>query len=401
MLHPAPVTSYIMNVTTPKKSTWKLVADGIYRNANQHLYWRPIVNRKRTWRRLTNGNLKFAKEELHELRKRPVDVPDAYTWVGQVIEHYRADGFPDKMKQLPSDIKAAQHEANCKNLVKHWGTIPIAKAGPAECDRYHTWRLKFIKRGCKGNQQVEKELSTLANAFRWAVRCELTPSNPLAERPSYQPPSEIVHCRDKAPTSAEELHAVAAVLFATPQSEVLAFQMLLEAYTGLRTCELLKWAPGQIYGTETTDDKNLYVYRGKKQAANNPYVFIHPGLEALLPVYRKWLAKRYPNATSGFPGHGVPIVGDRSLTHRLRLLFKTGKLPRLLSSHGMRAFFVLIRRSQGIADEQIAFELGHSSNGATIRSTYGGVPQSWRNGGGPHLDWLPTGEPAWAMLDLT
>ena len=39
----------------------------------------------------------------------------------------------------------------------------------------------------------------------------------------------------------KELHACAALLFAHPHSVVLAFQMLFEAYTGLRTCEVLKW----------------------------------------------------------------------------------------------------------------------------------------------------------------
>jgi hypothetical protein len=75
-------------------------------------------------------------------------------------------------------------------------------------------------------------------------------------------------------------------------------------------------------------------------------------------------------------------------------------LRRRLKSHGMRALYVLIRRSQGAKDEIIADEIGHSSNGACIKSTYGGVPDSWRNGGGPNMKWLPTSFPvAWAELE--
>lgn len=74
------------------------------------------------------------------------------------------------------------------------------------------------------------------------------------------------------------------------------------------------------------------------------------------------------------------------------------KLTKKLTSHGMRAFYVLIRRSQGASDEQIAFEIGHSSNGACIKNTYGSAPESWKNGGGPNLSWLPE-VPAWAELE--
>lgn len=51
----------------------------------------------------------------------------------------------------------------------------------------------------------------------------------------------------------------------------------------------------------------------------------------------------------------------------------------------MRAWYVLVRRSQGASDAQIAHELGHTSGGACITGTYGGVPDEWRRGEGPHM----------------
>ena len=65
----------------------------------------------------------------------------------------------------------------------------------------------------------------------------------------------------------------------------------------------------------------------------------------------------------------------------------------------MRAFYVLIRRSWGIDDGQIAVELGQRSGAGLIATTYGDVPPNWRNGGGPKLKWLPKGETAWAELE--
>ena len=73
-------------------------------------------------------------------------------------------------------------------------------------------------------------------------------------------------------------------------------------------------------------------------------------------------------------------------------------IGRKVTSHGMRAFYVLVRRSWGIQDGVIAVELGIGSGPELIARTYGAVPANWRNGGGPRLSWLPTGEPAWAKL---
>jgi hypothetical protein len=63
----------------------------------------------------------------------------------------------------------------------------------------------------------------------------------------------------------------------------------------------------------------------------------------------------------------------------------------------MRSFFVTVRRSQGIADGQIAAEIGDSSGAAIIASTYGSIPPNWQ--GGTVLTWLPENSPpAWGDL---
>jgi len=99
------------------------------------------------------------------------------------------------------------------------------------------------------------------------------------------------------------------------------------------------------------------------------------------------------------PSHCGGSVGKGALVHALRRLHRTGKLKRKLTSHGMRAFYVLVRRSQGATDEQIAWEIGHSSNGACVKTTYGGVPENWRSGGGPNLKWFPSAlKPAWEAI---
>jgi hypothetical protein len=126
-------------------------------------------------------------------------------------------------------------------------------------------------------------------------------------------------------------------------------------------------------------------------------VNVHEGLQALLEAHKEWKAENYSDSPHFFPSHCGGVVDKGALAHALRRI--TPKLKKKLTSHGMRAFYVLVRRSQGATDEQIAWELGHQSNGACIRSTYGGVPENWKNGGGPNLKWLPsTIKPAWQTI---
>ena len=176
--------------------------------------------------------------------------------------------------------------------------------------------------------------------------------------------------------------------------------MLGEAYSGLRTCEVLEWGD-DVFGTRAEDGKNLHVWRCKGQHDNNPYVACHAGREALLTALAAWLKVSFAETCTFFPSYCGGRVGLRALAHALLRLFKKGKLKLKLTSHGMRAFYVLIRRSQGASDEQIAPEIGHTSNGLCIKKTYGSAPDSWRNGGAPNLSWLPVDPKnyAWAELE--
>jgi hypothetical protein len=64
----------------------------------------------------------------------------------------------------------------------------------------------------------------------------------------------------------------------------------------------------------------------------------------------------------------------------------------------LRAYYVTVRRSQGVGDGQIADEIGDSSGAATVVQSYGGIPPNWRGAAG--LTWMPKGEPAWKALKM-
>ena len=224
--------------------TWICKGQGLYKHLpSGNLYWRTEVGGQRTFRVLEASNIKLAREEIEELKKAGTSRRNRKQArkMGQVIEFYRESGYPDKFKQKRPESTQAEEERHCVLLLEHWKNVLISDSGDAECDRYHTWRLKNMKTGCAGNCTVDRELNTLNNACRWAARSELITSNPIADRPTYQPSGTVKHCREFMPKTVEELHEAAGPFFLKPHSVVLGFQMLEEAYSGLRTIEVLHW----------------------------------------------------------------------------------------------------------------------------------------------------------------
>jgi integrase len=88
-----------------------------------------------------------------------------------------------------------------------------------------------------------------------------------------------------------------------------------------------------------------------------------------------------------------------ALTAALNRLWADHKIKKHMTSHGLRALYVWVRRSQGADDSQIAFEIGHSSP-LMIQRVYGSCPPHWRTGKAPNYSWRPTGKLAWSQLDL-
>jgi hypothetical protein len=304
------------------RNSYEQVETGIYKyNHNDgtvSYHERPGINGKRSYRSLGFGftrqtSLKNARVEYQRRRvevaagrnpyadqqPKPEAEEKAEITIGDVIRKYQSDDYPNKYRQDRTEKNRNDEERHCETLLKHWDQIPVSKAGPAECDRYHDWRLKNHKLG-KGSRATDRELNTLNNACRWGARTELITVNPVVDRPKYQPSTEVRHCREFMPRSADELHEAAALFFKHPNSVVLGFQMIEEAYTGLRTCEVLQWG-NDHYGTITGEF--VRVWRCKGQDGNNPYVKFHSGLKAVLEAHMAWKAVNYPNEETFFPSY--------------------------------------------------------------------------------------------------
>ncbi len=388
-----------------KTSIWKWVEARLWQNTESGVYYeRPVVNGRPTFRSLKTRNRKHATEEFFRRRSAVGAGEDPYaepkaTTVGEVIHRYRKDGYLDRDLQPRPPITLADEERHCNTLLQFWDTVAVEVVTDATCDKYRDWRKKRVQQGT-GDRAIDRELNTLNNAFRYCKRREVVAVNPLADRPRYQPSSKVRHCREFMPDDADELHRIAALLFENPHSHVLGFQMLFEAYTGLRTSEILKWGADK-FGTTTADGRFVHVWRCKGQHAVNPYVTNHEGLQGLLAAHAKWKAEYYPDSPWFFPGHdreANQAVHKSALAHTLRRLHTKKRIAKKRTSHGMRAFYVTVRRSHGITDAQIAHEIGHTSGGSTLGKVYGGVPPEWLSGGGPRMSWLPAGKPAWETI---
>lgn len=380
-----------------------LVADGIYRRKGGMLFERPWIDGKRTWRSLETKNLKLAKEELHRRKSGVTKRHESDVTCGEVIRAYKDDNCPDDQRQIRPEITLEKELRYCGNLLPFWDHIQVEDVTHATCDRYCDWRVAKIKKKQKrreGTRAVDLDLNTLSNAFRWAVRNELVDQNPVADRPLYHSSEKVRHCRETMPRNADDLHKlVGHIMDRRSNSIATGFQALVEALTGLRTCEALRLrtdAKENEPGWITPDKKNLCVRRVKKQHSVNPFCPITPALRAVLDAHAEWKDLHHPNSAWYFPSpdDDSKPLGSTTLARTL-LRIGTSVLGYKVTSHGMRAGYVLIRRSWGATDSQIAAELGHKTGGSTVEKVYGGVPENWVKGG-PKLSWEPTGAVAWA-----
>jgi integrase len=378
--------------------TFQSHGGGLYRHVPSGAWYeRPWVDGKRTWRKLKAAKQKEAREELaarrsNQARSKLGLAVNPYAGgqtVVTALDAYEAAGFPDRHRRTRIEKTRVNEARNVGNLRRILGSVDIASLGAQTCDRYADLRRgETADNGREGSRTVDTELQTLSNALNHARRVGLAASNPLQYgRPRYDRASEATHARDCAPASGNEIHLLAHELAQDPHGEVLAWQLLISALTGCRTTEILRLRidaaprqPGFIEGDW------LWIERAKSGV--NPYVVLHPDLRSCITAHHKWLARRQRGSPWWFPSprvKGVPVE-HTSLVHALRRVTAAVGVGHR-TGHGLRAFYVTVRRSQGISDGQIAAEIGDKSV-ALISTTYGQVPPGWR--GGPELSWRPT-----------
>ena len=330
----------------------------------------------------------------------PPKAPPSCPNLDVAFDIYEAENYPDKYLRARPELMLASEKRHCKTLRPFWGRVRADQVTDPKSDEFHDLRVAEIGNE-RGDREVELELNTLGNVIRHGKRRGVLPSTvPQPKFPVYCPAASVVHCRKFMPYDADELNRVAGFLYQKKKSAFLGFQADFEGRTGLRSIEAVKlrvdaapYEPGWI----SEEGTRLYVRRAKGQENERPFVLIDDFLRELLDAMKRYRELHYPHSPWYFPSYANAMkhVGKCSLTRALARLAKKG-LCRKLTSHGLRAFYVTVRRSHGIFDAQIAYEIGHTSGGRTIADVYGKAPASW-DGGAP-LSFMPKAAPAWNAL---
>lgn len=372
----------------------KNIGNGVYEKEG-HFYYRPVKpDGKRTWRALDAVTSKAALAEKARLDGRGLD---GKLTIGDAIQIYTTAGCPDKRRVERMGKYLSQELSRCDTLAKYWAAFQCSRLNNAELDNYADWRMKQAREnGWKhGGRAVDLDIVTLRHVTRWAVRKGQLSRDPFVEIEvsSYRNP-KTRHCREVAPRSGDELHDLAGQLMESPKSVTLGWMTLITAMVGFRVSEIAALrldATGEEPGSITNGI--LWVTR-KKKGANNFFV-IHPDLERALHYFFEWRRKqkRFKKSPWWFPGFVDPKsqIRECSLTHALQRTARLLELPPR-TAHGLRSFYVTVRRGEGASDAQIALDTGQTSGGREIVKTYGDATPL-------KVSWMPTkGKPAWAIL---
>lgn len=376
------------------------VGPNLYRRGSVYVY-----RSGSRWISLETSNLAKAREMIREIKARkilekqgysPDPAPSGFRQILDILEFYRAAGCPRRDESPREGRQLAMETARLEVIGGIIGGKSLKGFCPEDCREYAAKRLGGA---AKGHRAVDLELAALSCAFRWAAKHSKKTGvqvNPIEHnRPRLRRSRDVRHCRDTQPANAEELHALGRWLFSRADSQALGWQLVFAAMIGQRCGELLRLRmdaktihdPGFI-----DQDGNLWLYRSQTHKGTAAFLPIHQDLRAAIDAHRQWHAAVAPENPWWFPSPRRPgtSVYGAALAHALRRACASlGMADRTV--HGLRSYFVNVLRSQGMADWQIALQIGHKSGGKLIVETYGEVLPV-------KIGWMPEGPPAWDLF---
>tara|TARA_R100001443_G_scaffold40593_3_gene54009 strand:- start:49 stop:1260 length:1212 start_codon:yes stop_codon:yes gene_type:complete len=309
--------------------------------------------------------------------------------VDSMIQDYASEGYPDsEHNQRGGDLDIIRA---FKHLRSFFGGRDPEDLCKGDCHSYHVYRCSVAKNG-SGKRATDLDLTHLSTMFNWAVDYKRMKTNPIAKRGRYQKRKLVKNCTQSMPMTDEEFHDLIAQVFINSRWNVMTgWQGLLEGLTGCRTGEVLKLlANPEPMQPGWFNDEYLYVDRLKDGIF--PYVIMHDPLRQVLTAARAYKEKHHPHSKYLLVGKGgISPMRKDTLTHALQRAAKQlGLGPR--TSHGLRAYYVRVCRSQGIPDQEIGMRLGHRSGVSLIKDTYGlNEPGLY---GEKKLDFMPKDSPA-------
>lgn len=326
--------------------------------------------------------------------------------IGQLAESWLALKCPKTALEPRSGVAAARMAETIRRALPYWSAVRVAAITPKTFYEFALWRGQNSRAGAVGRRTTILELAALSCLCQWAASDERIAVNPFAGYAKIVKSSGVVHCHEHMPDNDQQFHAILSAMFASAdRRRVIAGGWLAFcALTGLRPGEpaaLLNVPEASAYPSNLRHEPPGLVFPmpdgsrrmkiSRLKAGQNPAVIIHPALADFLRHWKQWLGP----AQQLFPLDNQP----GTLNRHLAAACVAAGAP-VMKPHGFgRAYYVRVRRSQGLDDAAIAVELGQSSNGKLIRSVYGDPVDTV---GGSLHDWLPAdAAPAWQQLTAT
>ena len=398
-----PTNAALIRVDFQARPRLKSLGGGLYEKPGvAGFFARPVCQRRQREVRLKAHTERLARAELGMLLGKIAQFeagigPDPFRdatakTVRDLVQFYLDQNCPRKRQGAQRTAQTLREEKTRAQMLLTWpgSKLPAHQITLEVCTQYHGWRVKRVKHGKGGDRQVDKDLVTLSNVFRCAMRAaSLTgiTANPLAqERPRFRDPQLVKHCRDAMPRSGDELHALARYLFDSgPRTEVMGWLTLIAAITGQRVNEVLKLRlDAEKNGPGFLSGRRLYQHRSQSSKGTYGHVDLTADELACIEAHRTWHAQRFPAGTSGaspwyFPSPADPRkpLSDAALTHALRRIVpalafeRAGGEPPKITAHGLRAFRVNVLRGRALPDAEIALRIGQKTQGKLIVEVYG------------------------------
>ena len=326
-------------------------------------------------------------------------------------EEWTGAGMPKPGGRPRSPEQQTRLAPFVRTAIAWWGARSPGGIGPRDFEAFGQYKRLHARSGT-GERAADLEINALAQLCAWAVASGRLQTNPFLDRPAYRDPDAVQHCPNAMPVDDEELHLLVGTMFeAGGVARVAGAHLMFQALTGLRPGEpgALRWdARGEQPGTRLTVTREGHPVQlmrvARLKGGINPAVRIHPVLEQFLGAWRAHTLAEWPDSPWLFPHPDHPQrplvpLGDTADSGLGRLLSDAAKAigagPR--KPHSMRAYYVRVRRSQGIEDATIAVELGQGSGPGLVVRTYG--ERLAILGGDGLYDWMPEGsEPCWSRL---
>jgi len=401
-------------IGNPMKAT--AIANGIYQDPRGRFWIRPVIAGKRTWKKLYALVFKHAREEAADLlaaHRRSLSGGCRSPFIratnfAELARLYLAAGCPDSRGDARNEEFVTLEKVRIDNLTRYYGAVPLEDIDLTTLAAYRIWRIKRVTRG-SGLRTVELDWVSLSNVMSYGtrIRPRLVEVNQVASRwrlrednPRVSSTAEkIRHCREFAPADGNELHLLAQFFFDEPRSQAVGWQMLFEAFTGVRTSEAIRLradaatrdVPGFIEGNL------LFIARSKRGI--NPWILITPELRDLLDAFWNWHRLTHAGNPWWFPGQTTSgevaelrPLSKFSLNQALHRASAHLGLPKR-TSHALRSFYVTMRRGHGASEAQIADEIGVTSV-ALVGQVYGSRPPNW-DGLRRLKYWPDNAAPAW------